>query len=359
MASSDQHGASERKLVNEIIECLTSSLDVQNVMDGVFPVLAKLLSSDQAALCVSNATAPGGYDWSMVDFPLDWFSDYAQLEPHDFIKSSVMAQPNKVLIDTEMCSRRDIEANLMYRRALEVGMPVQQAMAVMLDYKTSWHAGITFYRSRRRPFSEGNRKSFQRIVPVFANALRNCKLFAEVQGRTALLDELLRLDRRETILMASPTVELERSPGASSLIARWFAPEELGRGALPLVIANALEGEIRCHGRLSVSPEIPARRRPSGVELQICVVPVPRKANHTAWAVVMREVHLVPECWHRILTPREVEVASRVALGWDNRLIADDLRCSVLTVKKHVQHILDKLGTDRRGILQRRAAEGR
>jgi two-component system nitrate/nitrite response regulator NarL len=46
----------------------------------------------------------------------------------------------------------------------------------------------------------------------------------------------------------------------------------------------------------------------------------------------------------RRLSPRESEVLSRIATGQSTRDIAEDLRITVQTVRKHTQHILGKLG---------------
>lgn len=43
------------------------------------------------------------------------------------------------------------------------------------------------------------------------------------------------------------------------------------------------------------------------------------------------------------LTPRELEVAERLAAGKRNREIADELGCSVKTIDTHRWHILRKL----------------
>ena len=48
------------------------------------------------------------------------------------------------------------------------------------------------------------------------------------------------------------------------------------------------------------------------------------------------------------LTAREVEVLGLMAAGWPNRRIADELVVTLDTVKKHVSHILDKLGASNR-----------
>jgi LuxR family transcriptional regulator, maltose regulon positive regulatory protein len=48
------------------------------------------------------------------------------------------------------------------------------------------------------------------------------------------------------------------------------------------------------------------------------------------------------------LTDRELEVLQLLAAGTSNRQIADELVVTVETVKKHVSHLLDKLGAANR-----------
>jgi DNA-binding NarL/FixJ family response regulator len=48
------------------------------------------------------------------------------------------------------------------------------------------------------------------------------------------------------------------------------------------------------------------------------------------------------------LTPREIEVLGLLAAGKSNPHIAEELVHTLDTVKKHVSHILDKLGADNR-----------
>jgi len=47
-------------------------------------------------------------------------------------------------------------------------------------------------------------------------------------------------------------------------------------------------------------------------------------------------------------TPRELEVARWIGHGKTNEQISKLLGCSTTTVKKHVQHILEKLGLENR-----------
>jgi DNA-binding NarL/FixJ family response regulator len=51
------------------------------------------------------------------------------------------------------------------------------------------------------------------------------------------------------------------------------------------------------------------------------------------------------------VTEREAEVARFVAWGFDNADIAEALRVTLSTVKTHVEHLLLKLGVEKRGVL--------
>lgn len=55
--------------------------------------------------------------------------------------------------------------------------------------------------------------------------------------------------------------------------------------------------------------------------------------------------------WQQGLTPREVEVAQRAALGHSNALIAEDLHISERTVRAHLSAVFEKLGVADRLLL--------
>jgi LuxR family maltose regulon positive regulatory protein len=57
------------------------------------------------------------------------------------------------------------------------------------------------------------------------------------------------------------------------------------------------------------------------------------------------------------LSEREVEVLRLLAIGKQNREIAEELSVALDTVKKHVTHILDKLGAGNRTEATARARE--
>ena len=55
--------------------------------------------------------------------------------------------------------------------------------------------------------------------------------------------------------------------------------------------------------------------------------------------------------WQQGLTPREIEVAQRAALGHSNALIAEDLHISERTVRAHLSAVFEKLGVADRLLL--------
>ena len=55
-----------------------------------------------------------------------------------------------------------------------------------------------------------------------------------------------------------------------------------------------------------------------------------------------------PRSWIQTLTARERAVFARVLRAWPNWLIAEDLQREEATVKKHLQHVFDKLGVSSR-----------
>jgi DNA-binding CsgD family transcriptional regulator len=157
--------------------------------------------------------------------------------------------------------------------------------------------------------------------------------------------------------MASASIELERTPGMEALLRRWFITDELDRRGLPLPIVALLEQTIRPDaGR---TEPLWTRHGAEGARLEVTIVALPEASYRTVWAILFREQKPVLAPWQRRLTIREREVVSRVALGWDNQLIADDLCCSRGTVIKHLQHIFDKLGVSNRTSLCHLAATQR
>lgn len=336
-------------MILDITDALSSSLDISTALERAFPTLLRLVPADYAALGVSPTGRAEDYAWVVTQLPPSFFAAYPEMAPHDFVRDAVAAQPNRVLRDEEMIPRTALEANMMYHRARETGARLEQVMAVMLHVDARWQGGLALYRDRRRPFSEREQAVLQRLVPTLANTVRNCHLHGAAVARGDALDHLTSAHGLAEIVLDERGVEVARSDAAGRLLDAWFAPVERRLGGLPdplrdLVAQAVAEG---------TAPARPWRRHAGDVELEVTCATLPAQASRGRFMLSLRAIPTpkVPARWADRLTCRQLEIASLVLRGWDNQLVADVARCTVGTVKKHLQGIFDRLGVPSRAAL--------
>jgi DNA-binding NarL/FixJ family response regulator len=126
-----------------------------------------------------------------------------------------------------------------------------------------------------------------------------------------------------------------------------------------IIVLTTFEGDVEMQRALEAGARgyLLKSMPPKDMVAAIRQVHAGRKSIPAEVATQLAE-HLADEA----LTPREVDVLSRVAGGNRNRDIADQLSISEETVKVHMKHIMDKLGASdrtqavaiaiRRGIIQ-------
>jgi DNA-binding CsgD family transcriptional regulator len=358
MAGPSDSDSREDKVKLELLEALGSSLDVRLVLERVYPLLVQLVPADYGALGVSASGKPEDFEWIVAKMPKAFFAAYPEMAGHDFVRQSVAKQPNIVLRDSDMVERSTLESNVMYRRAREVGAPLEQVMAVMLHIDDRWQSGLSLYRERRRPFSEREQRTLQQLTPAISNAVRNCHLFGAAMGWSAALETLLHAHGAATIIASANGTEIARSDGAAGLLEKWFAPHERRADRLPQVL-SALLGRVESETSAD-GPPVVWRRRSADTTLEVSILPLAGYGRLSRWVLELRELShslCVPAKWALLLTGREQQVVASVLRGWDNRLVAAELGCTEATVKKHLQRVFDKLGVESRTALLVRAAE--
>jgi len=359
MALSQIPHSRERRATLDLFEALGSSLDIEVVLNRMYPALLRLVPADYGALGISSSGMPRDFEWIVANLPSAFFSGYGEIAAHDFVRDAVARRPNVVLRDHDMISRSALTSNVMYHRAREVGAPMEQVMAVMLHVDRRWQSGLSLYRERRRPFTVRQRQTLQGLTPVLANAVRTCHLFGASSDWARALESLLADRSAAILLMALPATEVARTAGASRLIDRWFAPHERPGGGCP----DALGAAFRCMtaAREAGQPVTSTwTRRGAAGSLEASFLSLSGAPGKATWMVVLKEVPQnpgLPLSWKTLLTPRECEVATVILRGWDNALIAHELGCATTTVKRHVTAILDKLGLSSRTALVARAVD--
>lgn len=350
--------AGKGKVSLALLEALGSSLSLRIAMERAYPLLLQLISADYGALGICSSRNAEDYEWIVAKVPPAFFSAYPEMASDDFVRTSVTKRPNVVLRDHEMVSRSALEKNVMYRRAREVGAPIEHVMSVMLHIDDRWQSGLSLYREQRRPFSAREASVLQCITPSLVSAVRNCQLFGAAQEWGAALEMLLRDRAEAVILVAPPASDLARTSGAARLIDKWFAPHEQSSSSVP----KPLEDLVRkATGRPLEHEGTWQWTRPGpDATLTVSYVPLPDCVGKATAMLLLREdSHAVgiPPAWRAILTRREQQVSAAVTRGWDNRTVAAELGCAEATVKRHMQNVFDKVGVDSRTALIARAVE--
>jgi DNA-binding CsgD family transcriptional regulator len=353
--------AREQALLFNMMEALTSSLELSEVLPSTYQALSRLLPAEHAALCISKPGLPTEYDWMVAEMPQAFFARYPEMAAKDFVRQAVVNQPNLVLRDSEMVSRKDLTRSPFYAHCRELGMPLEHVMAVMLDVGLDWHGGFMLYRQERRhAFSDRERALLQRLTPVLTGKIRNCRMLSDVAGRGQLLEALFRHQGAESVVLTPSGTEVMRTARATPLLEKWFAPHERGRHGIPRVLAEQLKRLAGYSGLHALEVPDSWQLTHGGQRLKVTFVPLPEEAGRKLWALMLQEVSPgmdMPPTWRKRITPREAEVVACVLRGWDNKLIGEDLGCKEATVKKHLQRAFDKLGVDSRAALISRAAQ--
>jgi len=141
---------------------------------------------------------------------------------------------------------------------------------------------------------------------------------------------------------------IERQPGVRILILSTYDEDEYVRKALKLGAAGYLLKDI------SPTELIASIRALKGGAVQIS----PQIVAKLMKSVISEEPSPVREIaerleWFKSLTPREREVFTLIATGYDNAQIAEELHMADHTVRNHVSMIYSKLGVqDRFQIIQ-------
>lgn len=346
----------EKQMMDHLEDALAASLDLRTVLKDAYPLLLSLIGADYAALVAPGAESADLPEWIAHDLPPGFLGAYGKMAPHDFVLSSVLKNPGVVLRDAEMITRKDLEGNMMYQHARDVGATLEQVMAVMLHANDDFRSGISLYRDRRRPFSAREQRILQQLTPKIARTVHHCCTHARVNQRSKRLEAIIGAEKVATIVVQAPTQELERTPNATELLEAWFTPTELNGGKLPRILLEELAQAQRARAQGRIEPWL-WNRAVAAVNLKVEFHPLP-KLSESSWALVFREVSRVltmPASWIPRLTTVEREVTSKMLLGFDNKQIAEELRNTESTVKVHVKHSFKKLGVENRVALLCRA----
>lgn len=348
----------EYELANAFAAALGSTLYLPDSLGRARDVLLQLIPADYMALCVVTPGQPIEYEWVGAAAISHLLEQYAEKAPIDFVLQAVIRQRDKVLRDSEMLPRKELERHPFYQRSRELDLRLEHVMATLLTVRPGVYGGFTLYRDRRMPFSERSCAHLQFVSAHLKNAIRNCRDMDVVSTGSRLLEELSRKKHFEFLVLQPPSFEKLRSPGASGLFEKWFMKSERTRSGVPQVLLEKLSALSRMDALKRVTVNTFLRSR-DDEHLLVKFVELPEHDAPRSWALVLHEFSPsipLPDDMARQLTRRQIEVAKGILRNWDDRQIAEHLHRSVGTVKTHVRDIFEELKCDGRLDLMYQAA---
>jgi DNA-binding CsgD family transcriptional regulator len=341
--------------IRELLDALSSSLDLTEVFSRFHAVMSRLFPSDLMALCVSKPGRPTAYDWMAPGMPASFFERYDEMAEHDFVRSTVARRPDKVFRETEMISRAQLVRNPMYERFRSLGMPLEHCMSVLLSGGPDWHCGLTLYRGRGRGFSDHSQALLEQwVAPRLVPTVRNCRMFAEELRSRRLLEALGQYRQESLVILAPPSSEVKRTGRATEVLEKWFSPSERGPSGLPKVLLEHLSRLVRADGGRGLVPDTWEKERREG-KLKVTFSRLPVEGR-LLWVLTLEEVPRdLLSIWRGMVSKSEARVLDGLILGYSNEDIAADLHRAEGTVKKQLTSIYKKLGVDGRADLISRA----
>ena len=210
---------------------------------------------------------------------------------------------------------------------------------------------LTIGRSDRS-LSDRDRVILDLIRPHLIQAYKNAINFTEIQQQ---------LDRRDLVLNQSGTVLLSMdgqvelmTQRAWQLLERYFAdclPDCLPQALQPWLHDRLTAGDRHMSGlsdRHQLPMPVPFHLERSGQHLTIDLIPYPEQEQYLLKIKEHKSPFSIESLQMLGLTRREAEVLCSISKDKGNAEIAKLLNCSLGTVKKHLEHIYEKLAVQTR-----------
>jgi DNA-binding CsgD family transcriptional regulator len=322
---------------------LVESRSLAQFQERTESLLAKLFQADHVAFCQMHPDLPTGFDWK-ASTTGHFLQSYYQWYQDDFVFRWLSQRPNTAWSDTEMLRGRKLKETETYRRSRESHLGLRHVLAVLLAPEHQVGSGaVALYSERARAFSAESRRLLQGLTPALSGAFQNFARFGALSSHNQLLEEMLRQEGANAIVLNAWRRESFRTGAVTSLLERWF-PSRSDRddGGIPWAWRERMDAFTA--GSVLVTPTSLAWREERGMSsLEVCFTRLPRIEGRDLWELRLKEVHAIPEKWRQILTAKQFEAVALVVQGLSNKEIAARLGITEDTAKDHVHAVYKKL----------------
>jgi len=267
------------------------------------------------------------------------------MHEHPVVQHYLQTSDRRACKISDFVTEREFHSRALYT-AFYQPMGIQDVMCFEIPSPAPFLLPIGLHRSRRN-FTERERLLLNLVRPHLSQAWRNAKKFTRVMEEMRALDQTLdELDRGVIVLNSQGRVR-SATRRATQYLSDYFSGAKRPAGRLPEELAQWVSHVEAIHN----GDEPPPPRLPLVVERQGRRLSI-RLVSEGATRVLLLEEQLDCLPLERLrafgLSAREAEVLAWVAHGRTNAGVASILGVSVLTIKKHLEHIFDKLGVETR-----------
>jgi DNA-binding CsgD family transcriptional regulator len=243
-------------------------------------------------------------------------------------------------------TRRELHRLELYQEFFRL-YGVEHQIAFSLKFVGETVVGLGLNRGQR-DFREHARSYLNLLRPHCAEAFSLARDWHALTGRASHLEEALATTDEGVLLYSDRGILLHATPRARDRLRRFFGWR--GRRQLPAPLLDWIRAE---RSRLRTGEKLdqistPLTRELDGARLTVRLSDRP---EHNFSVVLVREetMGIAPERLAPLgLTPREASVLVWLAEGKSNAEIGIILGITQETARKHVQHVLDKLGAPNR-----------
>lgn len=311
-----------------------SFADLESFRSGILPGLEKLVPCD---LVGYNEVDPGGENALVIthpDPPLPIAGEALSRLAHQHPLISLQANgDDRTAKISDFLTCREFHSLELYNELYRL-LEAEDQIAFGLPGPVV--IGIAMNRDRRS-FGERDRLMLELLRPHLAHAHARLRERAQAGELVATLERGLRESDTAVLALSSDDAIAAASGAALELLHAYFP--QSGGASLPREIAE---------WRASASAEGPAPLEVDGDRGRLTVREV--AADPAGALLVLEEERAVKAEALRTLglTPRQAEILQLLAQGRGTDQIAGDLFISPQTVRKHLEHVYERLGVHTR-----------
>jgi DNA-binding CsgD family transcriptional regulator len=266
------------------------------------------------------------------------------MHDHPVLKYIVETGDCRAVRISDFFTQRQLRARGLYSDFYR-DLGIEDALCFNLSYQPPLVVGIGLHRRRR--FSDRERMLADAVQPHIVQAWRNAKLVSRTQCQLQLANEVMD-SRGSGVIVCTAEFQVQYiSPLARRYVTEYLGVSQGLDHALPDELLRWVTHQIA----QSFTDDVPAARLPLRLQKGNKRLFVRLLSKPEANLLLLEEEITSPDvsALERLgLTPRETEVLSWVAQGKTNSDIGSILGVNPRTVKKHLEHIFQKLGVETR-----------